>query len=173
MKNSKEFLVMLGNDETIEQQLNDIITTVNSVLNNEKQTVMEVFGYGNNLGKIFGILRFTTYNIKYRNVLATKLNLSTSFLELFRKAYGNYAFIKGVELVQERKMDISLVKECVVYALNKWNIKFDDSIFSELTEENIDKQYTIFRQRAEEEYKLIELSGINESLMPDNDILED
>jgi hypothetical protein len=99
-------------------------------------------------GKLIGVLRTLGFEFKHRQDLLELTGLPEALLDIFLEAWGHPCFIdkKTMSIVEERPMDIEIVKECLEVAGEILGVK---PHLVDITEDRVASRYEYFRERAE------------------------
>jgi hypothetical protein len=98
-------------------------------------------------GKIIGVLRTLGFEFKHRQDLLELTGLPEVLMDIFLEAWGHPCFIdkKTMSIVEEKPMDIEVVKECLEVAGELLGVK---PHLEDITEARVAERYRFFKERA-------------------------
>lgn len=134
-----------------EQIVKDLPITSRTTRETRKWNPSRVYGYGNQIGALVGLLSGIQYSAsQHRLQMLATTGLNEQIIEDTLVAFGSPAYFsdKYETIIEAKPYDYNAIRSCIEVLEHKLDLNID---MSQLTEANIDKQFEAAQLRAETE----------------------
>ena len=134
-----------------EQIVKDLPITSRTTRETRKWNPSRVYGYGNQIGALVGLLSGIQYSAsQHRLQMLATTGLNEQIIEDTLVAFGSQAYFssKYETIIEAKPYDYNAIRSCIEVLEHKLDLNID---MSQLTEANIAKQFEAAQLRAETE----------------------
>ena len=134
-----------------EQIVKDLPITSRTTRETRKWNPSRVYGYGNQIGALVGLLSGIQYSAsQHRLQMLATTGLNEQIIEDTLVAFGSLAYFssKYETIIEAKPYDYNAIRNCIEVLEHKLDLNID---MSQLTEANIAKQFEAAQLRAETE----------------------